>query len=185
MGFCWESDSTSFLWLPLLIRLYLCSCFSRTVRPLHQQRQLLSGVPRQCHDRRSSSVWHSQPGRWTPTEQSPLPYSVLSNIIYVIFNLSHQPFLLSSHFLVVIQYCNTCYILYMAEALCLLLIKLYCIEFIVCHSRKEPKEMYIVLWDSVLTILTASVAYHQSLMLTIFWSSASLTSVCMCLPASG
>lgn len=36
----------------------------RIVCPVHQQWQLLSGLPRQCYNRRSPGVWHSQPGRW-------------------------------------------------------------------------------------------------------------------------
>lgn len=36
----------------------------RIVCPVHQQRQLLSGLPRQRYNRRSPGVWHSQPGRW-------------------------------------------------------------------------------------------------------------------------
>lgn len=39
-------------------------CAHRSVRPVHQQWQLLSGLPWQRYDRRSPGVWHSQPGRW-------------------------------------------------------------------------------------------------------------------------
>lgn len=39
-------------------------CVFRIVCPLYQQWQLLSGLPGQRHDRRSSGVWHGQPGEW-------------------------------------------------------------------------------------------------------------------------
>ena len=42
---------------------WLCWCWHRSVRPVHQQWQLLSGLPWQRYDRRGPGLWHSQPGR--------------------------------------------------------------------------------------------------------------------------